>query len=469
MPNVAIIGGGITGLTAGYLLKKKGIGVSIHDAQERPGGVIRTTRSGGFLAEHGPNSIMLTSPVIMELVGDLGLADRVCAPGDIAKNRFIVRGKKPLPLPGSPGSFLATPLFSPRAKLRLLLEPFIRRSPADADETLGDFVRRRIGREFLEYAINPFVAGVYAGDPERLSVRHSFPKLHALEQRYGSLIRGQVFGAGERKARAEKGKNDAGMISFDLGLQLLTDTLAERLGRDLKQRRVISALTRSAAGWHVDPGEDQAAGGGPPAAGGRATAFDTVLYAGSAHALSTMRIGNGAAADLSALSDIHYPPVSSLVLGFRRDAVGHLLDGFGVLVPEAEPFAILGALFSSSLFPGRAPEGHVTLTCFLGGTRRPETAVGETGELVETALRDLRKLLDVRGEPVFVHRAFYERAIPQYNVGYGRFLDAMSRAEAAHPGLFIAGNYRDGISLGNSIVSGHDVAGRIAEYLGVPR
>ena len=158
--------------------------------------------------------------------------------------------------------------------------------------------------------------------------------------------------------------------------------------------------------------------------------------------------------------------MSSLVLGFRRDAVGHPLNGFGVLIPEVEPFAILGALFSSSLFPGRAPEGFVTLTCFLGGTRRPETAAGETGELVETALRDLRKLLDVRGEPVFVHRAFYERAIPQYNVGYGRFLDAMSRAEAEQPGLFIAGNYRDGISLGNSIVSGHDVAGRISDYLG---
>ncbi len=455
MPNVAIIGGGITGLTAGYLLRKKGIGVSVHDAQERPGGVIRTTRTGGFLAEHGPNSIMLTSPLIMDLVRDLGLGDRVCAPGDVAKNRFIVRGKKPHRLPGSPATFLTTPLFSTRAKLRLLLEPFIRRAPADADESLGDFVRRRIGREFLEYAINPFVAGVYAGDPERLSVRHSFPKLHALEQRYGSLIRGQIFGAKERKERPEKGKNEAGMISFDHGLQLLTDTLAGRIGADLKPGKGIASLRRTATGWEVGPEGEGAPG-----------KFDAVLYAGSAHSLSQMRVGNGVTADLSALSEIHHPPVSSLVLGFRRDAVGHPLNGFGVLIPEVEPFAILGALFSSSLFPGRAPEGFVTLTCFLGGTRRPETAAGETGELVETALRDLRKLLDVRGEPVFVHRAFYERAIPQYNVGYGRFLDAMSRAEAEQPGLFIAGNYRDGISLGNSIVSGHNVAGRISDYLG---
>ncbi len=455
MPKVAIIGGGITGLTAGYLLKKNGVGVSLHDAQECPGGVIRTTRREGFLAEHGPNSILLTSPVIMNLVRDLGLGDRVAAPGDVAKNRFIVRGGKPLCLPLSPGTFLTTPLFSLRAKLRLLREPFIGRSPADADESLGDFVCRRIGREFLDYAINPFVAGVYAGDPEKLSVRHSFPKLHALEQKYGSLIRGQVLGAKERKKRAEVGKNEAAMISFDDGLQVLTDTLAGQLGPDLKPGMEIASMRRTAGGWEVVPE------GGTALAG-----FDAVLYAGSAYTLSAMGVGNGRSADLSVLSEIHYPPVTSLVLGFRRELVGHPLNGFGVLIPEVEPFAILGALFSSSLFPGRAPEGFVTLTCFLGGTRRPETAAGETGEIVETALRDLRKLLDVRGEPEFVHRAYYQKALPQYNVGYGRYLEAMSRAERDLPGLFIAGNYRDGISLGNSIVSGHDVAQRILKYLG---
>ena len=457
MPNVAIIGGGITGLTAGHLLKKGGVGVTLFDAQDRPGGVIRTTRSEGFLAEHGPNSILLTSPVIMDLVRDLGLETRVAAPGDVAKNRFIVRGGKPLRLPLSPGSFLTTPLFSLSAKLRLLREPFIGRSPAGAEESLADFVRRRIGKEFLEYAINPFVAGVYAGDPERLSVRHSFPKLHALEQKYGSLIRGQILGSRERKKQAAAGKqakNEASMISFDEGLQLLTDTLAARIGAGVRSGKGVSSIRRTALGWEVTPD------GGSALAG-----FDAVLYSGSAYTLSEMVVGNGARADLSSLSEIHYPPVTSLVLGFRREDVGHPLDGFGVLIPEVEPFAILGALFSSSLFPGRAPEGFVTLTCFLGGTRRPETAVGQTGEIVEIALRDLRKLLDLKGEPVFVHRVYYQRAIPQYNVGYGRYLDAMARAEADLPGLFLAGNYRDGISLGNSIVSGHDVAGRILKYL----
>ncbi len=457
MPNIAIIGGGITGLTAGYHLKKEGVGVTLFDAQDRPGGVIRTTRREGFLAEHGPNSILLTSPLILDLVRELGLEGRVAAPGSAAKNRFIARRGTPLRLPASAGTFLTTPLFSLPAKLRLLREPFIGRSPADAEETLADFVRRRIGKEFLEYAINPFVAGVYAGDPERLSVRHSFPKLHALEQKYGSLIRGQILGSRDRKKRAaagEQAKNEAGMISFDEGLQVLTDTLASRLGDSVRSGRGVASMRRTAAGWEVVPD-----------GGGALTGFDAVLYAGSAHALSGMSVGNGRPANLSSLSEIHYPPVTSLVLGFRKELVGHALDGFGVLIPEVEPFAILGALFSSSLFPGRAPEGFVTITCFLGGTRRPESAAGETGEIVETALRDLRKLLGVRGEPAFVHRAFYQKAIPQYNVGYGRYLEEMAGAERDLPGLFLAGNYRDGISLGNSIVSGHDVAARILTYL----
>jgi oxygen-dependent protoporphyrinogen oxidase len=454
MPEVAIVGGGITGLTAGAVLKGRGIGVTLFDAQDRPGGVIRTTQRDGFLAEHGPNSILLTSPVIMDLVRELGLAGRVSAPGDVAKNRSIVRRGKPVRLPLSPGSFPTTPLFSVPAKLRLLREPFIGRARADAEESLGEFVRRRLGREFLDYAINPFVAGVYAGDPERLSVRHSFPKLHALEQKHGSLIRGQIFGATERRKRSEVSKNEAGMISFDGGLQVLIDALAARLG-GIRSRTTVGALRRDARGaWEVLPDGGTAAGG-----------FDAVLYAGTAYTLSRMPI-DGGDAGLSGLAGIEYPPVTSLVLGFDRGRVGHPLDGFGVLVPEVEPFAILGALFSSSLFPGRAPEGCVAITCFLGGTRRPETAAGETGEVVETAMRDLARLLDVRGEPEFVHRSYYQRAIPQYNIGYGRHLDAMERAEREHPGLFIAGNFRDGISLGNSIVSGHDVALRILARLG---
>jgi len=453
MPEVAIIGGGITGLTAAFRLRGRGFGVTVFDGGQAPGGVVRTTVRDGFLAEHGPNSILVTSPAITALVADAGLAGRVVSPGAEGKNRFIVRGGKPVCLPLTPPQFLSTPLFSLRAKARLLAEPFIRRAPADREESLSEFVLRRLGKEFLDYAINPFVAGVYAGDPDRLSVRHSFPKLHALEQEYGSLIRGQISGKKKRERREEVSKNEAGMISFDGGLQVLTDALASTLDDRLRLKTTVEEVSAAGGGWRLRTGGAELPG-----------TFDAVLFAGTAHSLARMGSPGGGPSP-APLAGIEYPPVSSLVMGFRREDVGHPLDGFGILVPEVEPFAILGVLFSSTLFPARAPEGHVTLTCFLGGTRRPETAPGETGEVVETAMRDLRLLVGLKGEPVFIHRSFYEKAIPQYNVGYGKYLEIMDGMERANPGYFLAGNFRNGISLGNSLVAGNDVALRIAEYL----
>jgi len=453
MPEVVIIGGGITGLTAAYRLLGRNIGATVFEGRECAGGVVRTTVRDGFLAEHGPNSILVTSPVITGLIGDAGLAGRVVSPGEEGKNRFIVRAGRPVCLPLSPAQFITTPLFSFRAKMRLIAEPFISRAPADSEESLSEFVTRRLGKEFLDYAINPFVAGVYAGDPERLSVRHSFPKLHTLEQKYGSLVRGQIRGRKERERRSDVGKNEAGMISFDTGLQLFTDTLAGALGDRFRPMTTVGGLSREKGKWKV-----------ATETAGTPGAYDAVLFAGSAHSLARLGVP-GAGPSPAPLAEIHHPPVSSLVMGFRRGDIAHPLDGFGILIPEVEPFAILGVLFSSSLFRGRAPEGHVTLTCFLGGTRRPETASGETGEVVETAMRDLRKLVGLTGEPVFIHRSFYEKAIPQYNVGYGKYLAIMEGMEAANPGFYLAGNYRNGISLGNSIVAGEEVAARIASYL----
>ncbi|MGZ8938194.1 MAG: protoporphyrinogen oxidase, partial [Limisphaerales bacterium] len=171
---------------------------------------------------------------------------------------------------------------------------------------------------------------------------------------------------------------------------------------------------------------------------------------------------------LSELSQVYYPPVASVVLGFRRDEVKHPLDGFGVLVPEAEAMNILGTIFSSSLFPGRAPDGCVTLTSYLGGARAPELAATSEETLVENTLRDLRKLLGVSGTPTYRHCFIFKKAIPQYNVGYGRIKDLISGTEAAAPGLLIGGHCCHGISLGDSIASGYDMAQRTQGFLSNP-
>jgi oxygen-dependent protoporphyrinogen oxidase len=218
MKPVAIIGGGITGLTAAFSLKQRGIPVILLEAAHRVGGVIQSVRRNGYLAEFGPNSILETSPVISDLVRDLGLEARRVYSNPAAENRYVVRDKKPVAVPNSAGGFLTTPLFSLPAKLRVLAEPFIRRAPNDVEESIAQFVQRRLGREFLDYAIDPLVAGIYAGNPQLLSVSQAFPKLHALEQRYRSLFLGQILGARARKRSGQVSKQDAKKFSFDDGL-----------------------------------------------------------------------------------------------------------------------------------------------------------------------------------------------------------------------------------------------------------
>ncbi|HMJ89040.1 MAG TPA: protoporphyrinogen oxidase, partial [Candidatus Acidoferrum sp.] len=254
MTSVAIIGGGITGLTAAFRLKQRGIPVTVYEAGDRVGGVIQTVKRDGFLAECGPNSLLETSPLIKDLVRDLNLESARLYSDPRAEKRFLVRGGESVELPGSPGQFFGTKLFSAGAKARLFAEPFIRRSPVDVEESLGQFVLRRLGQEFLDYAINPFVAGVYAGDPMKLSVKQAFPKLHGIEQRYGSLILGQFLGARERKKRKEVSKQSAPKLSFNDGLQQLTDTLHKELNECVRLRSSVQSINQTTEGWTITTG-----------------------------------------------------------------------------------------------------------------------------------------------------------------------------------------------------------------------
>jgi oxygen-dependent protoporphyrinogen oxidase len=447
---VAIIGGGITGLTAAFKLTQVGIPVTLFESTDRVGGVIQTVRDGEYLAECGPNTILETSPLIGELISDLGLEERRIYSSDQAENRYIVRDKRPVKLPRSPLAFLTTPLFSYRAKARLLAEPFIRRAPADVEESLAKFVRRRLGREFLDYAINPFVAGVYAGSPEQLSVREAFPKLHALEQRYGSLILGQALGAPERKRSGNVSKQNAPKFSFDQGLGTLTDALGQRLKEQIRTGQAIGKLIKENGAWSL----------------GQAGEHSGVLLALPAFRLAEMRVTcESKPISLSMLAGIQYAPVASVVLGFRREDVEHPLDGFGALNPEVEQLNSLGTIFSSSLFPNRAPLGQVLLTSYVGGLRAPHLVSKTPDELCKLVMADLKTVLGVNGEPTYRHVFVHRRAIPQYDVGYDRFKSFMNELETNVSGLFFAGHCRDGVSLVDSIVSGHEAAGRIANHL----
>jgi oxygen-dependent protoporphyrinogen oxidase len=450
MKSVAIVGAGVTGLAAAFYLKRAGVPVTVYEAGARAGGVVQSLRRDGFLAEFGPNTILETSPKIAQLIRDAGLETRKLATHPAAEARFVVRYRRPIEMPSSPAGFLTTKLFTLGAKLAVLREPFISPRRDGVEESIGQFVVRRFNQEFLDHAIDALVAGIYAGDPHQLSLPHAFPKLKALEDKYGSMIKGQILGARDRKKSGEVAKDRAPKFSFDEGLQVLPDTLAAALGVALKFNAPVTRLTQTTTGWRVATPEGE-------------TEFGAVIYCGTAHRLAELPVAAQKIPSLAPLAEISYPPVASVVLGFRREDVAHACQGFGMLIPRIEGFKILGTIFSSALFPNRAPTGHLTLTSYLGGARYPDLAQLPPESLVETTLADLRVLLGVHGKPVFTQTAVYPRAIPQYNVGYGKYRQLLNDLEAAASGLFFAGHYRDGVSLGDSIVSGVNIAGRVGQ------
>jgi oxygen-dependent protoporphyrinogen oxidase len=451
MKSVALIGAGVTGLTAAFYLRRQGAAVTVYEAGNRAGGVIQSVRRDGFLAECGPNTLLETSPKISQLVRDTGLTARRLDPDSRAEARFLVRDGRVIEMPASVPGFLTTKLFSLRGKLAFLREPFIKPRRDGVEESIAQFVTRRFSREFLDHAIDALVGGIYAGDPQQLSVTHAFPRLKALEDNYGSMVKGQIFGARARKKSGEVAKDRAPKFSFDEGLQVLTDTLAAQLGNALKLNSPVTRLDKNTNGWALT-------------ANGSTTQHDAVIFCGTAGGLAKLQLELAAGTcPTESFSEIRHPPVASVVLGFRRGDVAHPCAGFGMLIPKIAGYKILGTIFSSALFPNRAPDGHVLLTSYIGGERYPELAALPKAQLRELVLADLHALLGVRGAPVFAHHTVYPRAIPQYNVGYGRFKEALAELERNAPGFLVAGHFRDGVSLSDCIVAGVNITERVGK------
>lgn len=451
--SVAVIGAGITGLTAACRLQQLGHDVTVFEAAPRPGGVIRSERADGWLVEHGPNSLNAPEPAVQAFLAELGLESVRVDAAPLARKRFIVRDGRPAALPTSPLGLLRTPVLSLRGKFRLLLEPFIPRAAAGVDESLADFVRRRLGNEALDYLVNPFVAGIYAGDPEQLDVHEAMPRLAAFEREHGSLFRG---GLHAMRARHGAGIRRGGISSFADGMESLPAALAGRLGNRLRLATPVAGAERVRTGWRLALERHGGESSGP---------FDAVLCAAPAHRVAELRLQLPDREPLRVLADLPYAPVTVVALGFRRQDVRHPLDGFGMLVPAVEGSQILGTLFSSSLFPGRAPDGHVLLTTFVGGARAPAVAKADDDMVLALVQRDLGHLLGVHAGPVFQRVIRWTHAIPQYTRQHAACRAALDALEAANPGLYLAGNYRGGISLGDTMRSSLEAAGRIAEAL----
>ncbi len=429
--DAVVVGGGVSGLTAGFHLARAGLAVTLLEATERLGGVLETRREGEWLVELGPNTVA-ERPPLAELIELAGLAGERLAASPAASRRFLWRREALHPLPQSPGQLLGSSLLSWRGKAALAREPWAAAPRDDGrEESVADFVRRRFGAEALEVFAAPFVAGIYAGDPERLSMRWTLPRLLAFEREHGSVLRG---------ARAARRGGAAGLrqpvVSFRGGLATLTDRLAAAIP-DVRRGARVDAVRRDGDGFVVES-----------TAGAFAAPHVVVAVPAPQTSCLLFPASDGRSA---ALAELPYAPVAVVALGYRREDLAHPLDGFGFLAAPTSGLRLLGCLFSSSLFADRTPPGHVLLTCFLGGRTAPELVELDEIELVRLVREDVGRTLGARGEPAFTAVRKTQRAIPQYEIGHRRFVDLAAELETALPGLHLAGNWLHGAGVADCV------------------
>jgi oxygen-dependent protoporphyrinogen oxidase len=461
--NLVVVGGGVTGLAAAHraveLARERGIDVNVRivEARARLGGTIATERADGFLVEAGPDSFLSEKPWALALCRRLGVEARLVRTDDRFRRVFVwFRGRlHPLPdgfqllAPTRLAPFATSSLFSWRGKARMALDLMLPRGGGAVgdDESLGAFVRRRLGVEALERVAQPLVAGIYTADPEELSLAATMPRFVDVERRHRSVILGLRRGLAQAsQATGTSGARWSLFVTFADGMDALVTTLADRLPDSavvLAQR--VAGLERDGGRWRVT------------AADGARFEADRVILATESHVTARLlRYVDPALAAL--LGEIEYAGAATVSLGFRRSDVPHPLDGFGFVVPRSEKKALLAATFSSVKYPGRAPVGHVLIRCFMGGALNPEILREDDGALVVRARAELEDALGVNAEPVLVRAARWPASMPQYRLGHLVRVETIERRAAGIPGLHLAGGAYRGVGIADCVHSGEAAA-----------
>jgi oxygen-dependent protoporphyrinogen oxidase len=450
--HVIVIGAGLSGLACAHRLNQLGADVTILEASDRAGGLLGTIREDGFLFETGPQSFQVTE-ILRDLIRELGIESEL-QKADPSAARYILLHGRLQKIPTSPRAMLTSSLLGAGSRWKILSEPFRKTRPPAGEESVASFARRKFGNEILEYLVGPFVSGVYAGDPELLSLKAAFPSLDEWEREYGSVLRGA------KKARTRKGPSEPeSLCSFQQGVATLPIAMAAKLGDRLQtQTRAISLNLIGTAGNETHEVRIERAVGSETMQAA-AIVVATPAYV-SAHLIESISAQLG-----HTLSGIAYAPVAVVAAGYYQQQVGEPMNGFGFLVPRTEKLHTLGTVWNSSLFPGRAPRGAVTLTSFTGGATNPEIAAEPEGEIAKIIQSENEHILKIIGSPVTSAVWKYPRALPQYNLGHGHVVEAIRDAERLLPGIFFAGNYLEGPSVGKCVENGFRTADAVQNYL----
>jgi len=430
-----IVGGGLSGLSSAWYLQQAGFSVQVLEAQAQVGGRIQTQVQEGWQVDVGANSGLLSSQPIDALIDDLGLRDQVVVANDQSKNRFVVRGGKLWALPLSIIALIKTPLLSPVSKLSLLWEPF--RGRGIGEESIGDFVTRRLGKEWRDWVIDPFVSGIFAGNPDKLSVQAAFYKVWLMEKDHGSLFKGMLTRMKARKQDRAAGRYvpSNNMISFTKGMSTLPRALAEALGDSLRCSAAVISLNKQESAWLVTTADGESL-----------LADKVVVTLDAPDAANLLSPLSPTAVQL--LKSIESPPLAVVALGFDRHQIEHALDGFGVLIPRSLGIQTLGAIFSTSIFPQRAPAGKVLLSCFIGGSRNPIVATRDDATLIEQVVKDFTPLLGINGQPEFSQVKLWPHAIAQYQLGHLEKVAQIRQTLAQDcPNIITRANWHEGISI----------------------
>ncbi|HXW57524.1 MAG TPA: protoporphyrinogen oxidase [Candidatus Cybelea sp.] len=436
--HIVVIGAGISGLACAYRLKCLGARVTLLESSGQAGGLIATVDRDGFLFESGPQSFQGT-PALLGLVGELGIEGELVE-ADPRAPRYVLRSGRLEKIPMSPPALVRSSLLGVGSRWRIVSEPFRHSKPPSGEESVADFVRRKFGQEILEYLVSPFVSGVYAGDPEKLSLRAAFPTLDEWERQFGSIVRGAI------KARPASGEGGraASLCSFRGGLRTLVRALGKSLGDSLETGSCVASLSprrQGERGYDVDVSGN----GRNETIAASAAVLATPAYVAA-------RLIRPVSPSLAqTLSGIPYAPVAVAAAGYYARQFAETPNGFGFLVPRSEGLRTLGTVWNSSLFAGRAPAGCVTITSFLGGATDPEVVEKPDEEIAALANKENRRISAIEGLPVVSLTWRHPKALPQYNLGHGHIVRELREAQERVPGVYFAGNYLEGPAIGKCV------------------